>query len=88
MAVRTFQAALTPAIVNTITTNEQAFTVGPGDFNTSAVVLVTKPTVQAGLLVGSARCSSATQISITFGNPSGGNITPTAGQVYTFVVID
>lgn len=89
MAVRRFQATLSPAIVNTITTSEQAFTVGPGGYDiNSGNVIVCKPTNQAGLAICSARISSATQISITFVNPTAAGITPTASEVYQFTVID
>jgi hypothetical protein len=89
MAVRRFQATLTPAIVATIVTAEQAFTVGPGGMNiNSSFVGVTKPTHQSGGMPVQARVSSATQISITYVNPTAAGVTPTAGEVYQFVVID
>lgn len=89
MAVRRFRAALSPAIVATIVTAEQAFTVGPGDLNTgSAFVGVSKPTHQSGGMPIHARVSSATQIAITFVNPTAAGVTPTAGEVYQFVVVD
>lgn len=89
MAVRRFRAALTPAAVATIVTAEQAFTVGPGNLDiNSSFVGVTKPSHQSGGMPIQARVSSATQISITFVNPTAGNVTPTAGEVYQFVVID
>jgi len=87
MAVRRFQAALSPAAVATIVCAEQAFTVGPGDLNIGAQVTVTKPTTQTAGLVG-ARVSSATQIALVFCNPTAGSVTPTAGEVYQFTVID
>lgn len=89
MAVRRFRAALSPAIVATIVTAEQAFTVGPGNLDiNSSFVGVTKPTHQSGGMPIQARVSSATQISITFVNPTAAGVTPTAGEVYQFVVID
>lgn len=89
MAVRRFQAALTPAQVNANTSVEQSFPVGPGDLNLAATVIVTKPTSQTGLLcLPSARVVSATNIGVIFSNPTAGNITPTAGEVYQFAVID
>lgn len=88
MAVMRFQATLTPAAVNTITTGEQAFTVGPGGYDINAAFVgVSKPTHQSGGMPVQARVSSATQLAITFVNPTAGNVTPTAGEVYQFVVI-
>lgn len=87
MAVQRFQATLTPASVAAIVCVEQAFTVGPGGMNPSAVVSVSKPTAQTAAPVG-ARVSSPTQISITFCNPTAGAIVPTAAEVYQFTVTD
>jgi hypothetical protein len=88
MAVRHFQATLTPAACNTIVCAEQSFAVGPGDLNLSAVVSVTKPTINGAISPAQARVVSATNIGITFCNPTAGNVTPTAGEVYQFLVID
>lgn len=88
MSTRRFQATLSPAIVATITCAEQSFAVGPGDLNPASVVSVTKPTQQAGLGLVGGRVVSATNIAITFCNPTVAGITPTAGEVYQFVVTD
>ncbi len=88
MAVRKFQATLSPAIVATIVTAEQSFAVGPGDLNLSSVVNVTKPTHQSGGMPCHARVVSATNIGITFVNPTAAGVTPTAGEVYQFTVTD
>ena len=88
MAVRKFQAALSPAIVATITTAEQSFAVGPGDLNLGATVVVTTPRLNAGVGIANARVVSLTNIGITFVNPTAAGVTPTAGEVYQFVVID
>lgn len=88
MAVMRFQATLTPAIVATIVTAEQAFTVGPGGYDINAAFVgVTKPTHQSGGMPVQARISSATQLAITYVNPTAAGVTPTAGEVYQFVVI-
>jgi len=74
------QATLTPSIVNTITAGEQTFTVNGlllGDF-----VQVQKPTAQAGLGIAGTRVTAANTLGIIFVNPTAGNITPTAGEVY------
>jgi hypothetical protein len=89
MAVRRFQATLTPAIVATIVTAEQAFTAGPGNLNINAAFVgVSKPTHQSGGMPVQVRVSSATQVAITFVNPTAAGVTPTAAEVYQFVVID
>lgn len=78
------QATLSPTIVNTITSGEQTFTVNGllvGDF-----VQVQKPTAQAGLGISGARVTAANTLGITFINPTAGNITPTAGEVYLIKV--
>lgn len=75
---------LTPALVALNTTAEQTFTVQGllvGD-----EVAVTKPTTQAGLGIVNARVSAANTLAITFSNNTGGNITPTAGEIYTIAV--
>jgi hypothetical protein len=79
------QATLSPAAVNTITAPEQTFTVKGllvGD-----MVFVQKPTAQAGLGIVGSRVTAADTLGITFVNPTAGNITPTAGEIYTIVVI-
>ena len=88
MAVRHFQATLTPAIVATIVCAEQSFTVGPGDLNLSASVSVSKPTINGAISSAQARVVSATNIGITFCNPTAAGVTPTAGEVYQFTVVD
>lgn len=89
MAVRRFQATLTPAIIATIVTAEQAFTAGPGGYNIGAAFVgVSKPVHLSGGMPVQARVSSATQISITFVNPTAAGVTPAAGEVYQFVLID
>jgi hypothetical protein len=87
MAVRKFQATLSPAIVATIVCAEQSFAVGPGDLNLGATVIVTKPTTQTCSVVA-ARVISATNIGIAFCNPTAAGVTPTAAEVYQIVVID
>lgn len=80
------QATLSPAIVNTITAPEQTFTVpglAPGD----VILVVQKPTAQAGLGIVGSRVTAANTLGITFVNPTAGNITPTAGETYIIAVI-
>ena len=78
------QAALTPTIVNTVTAPEQTFTVNGlvvGD-----LVIVNKPSAQAGLGIAGARVTAANTLGITYVNPTAGNITPTA-ETYLLLVI-
>src|SRR5580658_5967261 len=79
---------LTPASVAGGTTAgssaEQTFTcpgVRLGDF-----VDVSKPTTQAGLVIGNTRVSAANVLAINFGNLTSTTITPTAGEVYSVQV--
>lgn len=77
--------ALTPAQANANTTAEQTFTVNGVQLND--VVIVNKPTAQAGLGIVGARASAVNQIGITFSNNTGAGITPTAGENYLIVVM-
>jgi hypothetical protein len=75
---------LTPAAIVLNTTAEQTFTVNgllPGD-----MVLVNKPTTQAGLGIVGSRVSAANTLAITFSNNTGSSITPTAAQTYLVLV--
>lgn len=63
------------------TSNEQTATI-PGLKATDLIMGITKPTLQAGLTVGTARVSAADTIAITF-ITSGATVTPTAAEVYT-----
>jgi hypothetical protein len=75
---------LTPALIVLNTTAEQTFTVNgllPGD-----MVLVNKPTTQAGLGIVGSRVSAANTLAITFSNNTAASITPTAAQAYLVLV--
>ena len=79
------QATLSPAAVAINTSAEQTFTVNGllvGDF-----VQVMKPTAQAGLGIVGSRVSAANTLAITFMNDTGGQITPTASEVYVILLI-
>lgn len=76
---------ISPTIVNANTTSEQTFTIKgmhAGDF-----VYVNKPTSQTGLILGNARVSSNDNIAIQWANVTGSNITPTANELYTILII-
>lgn len=79
------QATLTPASVGAATTAQQTFTVNGlivGD-----VVLVQKPTAQAGLGIAGANVTANNTLGITFDNPTAAPIVPTAGEIYVITVI-
>jgi hypothetical protein len=83
--VKVILQALSPAAVNANTSAEQTFTVAGvavGD-----LVFVNKPTAQAGLAIVGTRVSALDTVAITFGNFTGGGITPTAAEVYKFEVV-
>jgi hypothetical protein len=53
---------------------------------TDTVITVSKPTAQAGLGIVGWRVSADNTVGIVFSNNTGGGITPTAAQTYTFLV--
>ena len=69
-----FTAALDVASVSANTSAEQTFSVR--GLVTSDVVLVNKPALDAGLIIGNARVSAADTLAITFGNLTGSPINP------------
>jgi hypothetical protein len=82
-----FSVTLSPASVAPNTSAEQTFSAtGIGLLSTDLVV-VQKPTAQAGLVLGGARpTATADQLAITFGNLTAATITPTASEVYVIGV--
>lgn len=88
MAIQRFAAALSPAIVATIVAAEQSFVVGPGGYDAgNGAVSVSKPTINGAISPTQARIIDATHIGVTFVNPTVGGVTPTAGEVYNFVIV-
>jgi hypothetical protein len=85
--VGVFSITLSPASVANATSAEQTFSsTGIGLLSTDLVV-VQKPTAQAGLgIVGARPTATADQLAITFGNFTSATITPTASEVYTVFV--
>lgn len=86
-----FTASLSPALVAANTTAEQTFNVANLPANPAGgggVLLVTKPTAQAGLGIVGARVVGAGQIGITFSNNTAAGITPTAAETYSFVLLN
>lgn len=75
---------LSPVAVAANTTAEQTFPLKsllPGD-----ILVVQKPTAQAGLGIVNARVSAQDTLAITFINATGASITPTAAEVYQVLV--
>lgn len=75
----------TPASVASNTTAEQTVTVTgvvSGD-----MIIINKPTSQAGLAIVGVRASATNTVAITFGNDTGSPITPTAGETYVNIDI-
>jgi hypothetical protein len=81
-----FNVTLSPASVAPNTSAEQTFSTTGIGLLTTDVVLVQKPTSQAGLVMGGTRVSAADQLAINFGNLTAATITPTASQVYVVTV--
>lgn len=80
--VTTYAVTCTPLSIAANTAAEQTFTVTGAA--TGQVVVITKPTAQAGLIVGMGRVSAANTVGINFGNDTAAAITPTAGETYVF----
>lgn len=91
--VASYSSTQSPSAVAQSTTAEQSLTIQSGSggqmlLAAGDVVYVNKPTSQAGLGVGNARVVSSNTLGLTFDNlPAGGNITPTASQVYSVVAV-
>lgn len=72
-----------PAAVAANTSAEQTVTVR--GLKVGDVVTVSKPTAQAGLVLGLPRVSAHDTLAVTFGNFTVGAITPTALEIYSVV---
>lgn len=84
--IRKLTATISPALVAANTTAEQTFTVSGVALATDECMGVVKPTAQAGLGIVGWRVSADNTVAITFSNNTGGNITPTASQTYSFFI--
>jgi len=82
-----FSIALTPVSVANATSAEQTFDATAIGLLTTDVVLVQKPTAQAGLGIVGTRVSATNVLAITFMNTTAATITPTAAQTYLVTVI-
>ena len=83
--VTVYGANQTPSAVAANTSAEQSQTVT--GVATGQLVIVSKPTSQAGLLVGTARVSATNTVQLTYGNDTSGSITPTAAELYEYIAI-
>jgi hypothetical protein len=88
----TFSATLTPGGVLTITTTGAGITPQTGTSASWVVaandlVVLNKPSAQAGLGVGNVRVSAAGVVGLTFSNFSAATVTATAGEKYAMVAI-
>ncbi len=77
----TYSVALSPAAVASLTSAEQGFTVT--GLISNSLVVVNKPSAQAGLGIGGARVSGTSALAIVFTNTSVTAITPTAAETYS-----
>lgn len=82
-----FNLALTPVSVANATSAEQTFATTGIGLLTTDVVLVQKPTAQAGLGIVGSRVSAADTLAITYSNPTAATITPTAAETYIVTVL-
>lgn len=83
--VTTYSTTQSPTSVAPNNAAEQALTVT--GVATGQLVIATKPTAQAGLIVGSARVSASNTVEIDLGNATAATITPTATETWVFDVI-
>src|ERR1017187_2799450 len=77
-----FSVTLSPVLVANATSAEQTFAATGIGLATTDLVLVQKPTAQAGLGIVGTRVSAADTLAITFMNSTAASITPTASEVY------
>lgn len=78
---------LSPAQVAINTTVRQTFACPGVNPATDTVVGVSKPTLQAGLLVPTGAVTAADTVGLDFINNTGGAITPTAGETYSVLIV-
>lgn len=76
-----------PGAIGANTTTELSFVLTiPANVQAGSIVIVSKPTAQAGLGIVGARTSGGT-LFITFSNNTGVGITPTASEIYSVLII-
>ena len=83
--VTVYATTQSPTSVAPNTTAEQTITVT--GVATGQLVIVNKPTAQAGLALAASRVSAANTVALTFGNDTAATITPTASETYEVTAI-
>ena len=83
--VTVYATTQSPTSVAPNTAAEQALTVT--GVATGQLVIVNKPTAQAGLALATARVSATNTIQVTFANDTAATITPTASETYIVTAI-
>lgn len=86
--IKIYKATLTPAAAVNATAAFQTFTVTGLLLAYHIPLFVSKAADQTGLTVTAARVSADNEIKLQFTNATAATITPTAGEIYTFVVAD
>lgn len=83
--ITVYTSTQSPSAVTTITSAEKAMTVT--GVAATDLVMVSKPTSQAGLAVGTARASATNTIQVTLANLTGSTITPTASESWVVTAV-
>ena len=84
--LKVFAIAITADVTSRTlsTSTEFDFTV-PGVKVGDIVIAINKPSLSAGLVVGTGRVKAADTVAVTFGNCTAGGVDP-ASETYTFVI--
>ena len=90
--VATFATTATPAAIATLTSAEVTLTpsIGTGaavTVTTTDLLVLNKPTSQAGLGYGNIRYATSSTVALSYHNISAGTLTPTATQIYGVVAL-
>lgn len=78
---------LSPALVAANSTAQQTFSCPGVDPATDTVVGISKPTLQAGLIVPTGRVTAKDTIGLDFANNTAAGITPTAAETYAVMIV-
>jgi hypothetical protein len=84
LGVRIVDLVIDPASVATITTAEQTFTLA--GLKVTDFVVVSKPTLTAGLGIANARVSAVDTLAVTFVNPTAAGI-DAASETYRVLIL-
>ena len=83
--ITTYASSQSPSGVAANTCAEQTITVT--GVTSGSLIIVNKPTQQAGLGLVGARASAANTVALNFSNATSGSITPTGSEVYTIIEV-